>query len=53
MGRLDLMIDSDPQEVDGYRTNPKLMENEGLPSCSKTIRDFYINLVKELKEKGF
>lgn len=53
MGRLDLMIDSDPQEVDGYRTNPKLMEHEGLPSGSKTIRDFYINLVKELKEKGF
>ena len=43
---------SHPHEVDGYRTNPKLRENESLPAGSKTIRDFYINLVRELKEKG-
>ena len=44
---------SHPQEVDGYRTNPKLLENEGLPNGSKTIRDFYVSLVRELKEKEF
>lgn len=43
---------SHPHEVDGYRTNPKLREHEGLPNGSTTIRDFYINLVRELKEKG-
>lgn len=39
-------------EVDGYRSNPKIKENENLPIGSKTIRDFYISLVRELKEKG-
>ena len=39
------------QEVDGYRTNPALKEHEGLPAGSKTIRDFYLSLVHELKEK--
>lgn len=40
------------QEVDGYRTNPAIKEHEGLPEGSKTIRDFYLSLVHELKEKG-
>jgi triacylglycerol lipase len=44
---------SHPHEVDGYRTNPRLKEIESLPSGSKTIRDFYINLVRELKDTGF
>lgn len=44
---------SHPHEVDGYRTNPRLKENESLPSGSKTIRDFYISLVRELKDTGF
>ncbi len=43
---------SHPHEVDGYRTNPKIKESENLPHGSKTIRDFYIGLVRELKEKG-
>ena len=43
---------SHPHEVDGYRTNPKIKQNPGLPAGSKTIRDFYIGLVRELKEKG-
>ena len=43
---------SHPHEVDGYRTNPKIKESENLPSGSKTIRDFYIALVRELKEMG-
>ena len=44
---------SHAHEVDAYRTNPKLKEANGLPKNSKTIRDFYINLIAELKEKGF
>lgn len=44
---------SHAHEVDAYRTNPKLKEANGLPKNSKTIRDFYINLIAELKEEGF
>lgn len=44
---------SHAHEVDAYRTNPKIKEADGLPKNSKTIRDFYINLVGELKEKGY
>lgn len=44
---------SHAHEVDAYRTNPKIKEADGLPKNSKTIRDFYINLIAELKEKGF
>lgn len=43
---------SHPHEVDGYRTNPRIKESENLPSGSTTIRDFYIGLVRELKEIG-
>ena len=44
---------SHAHEVDAYRTNPKIKEADGLPKNSKTIRDFYINLIAELKEEGF
>lgn len=44
---------SHAHEVDAYRTNPRIKEADGLPKNSKTIRDFYINLIAELKEKGF
>ena len=44
---------SHTHEVDGYRTNPRLKESESLPTGSKTIRDFYISLVRELKDTGF
>ncbi|WP_191013764.1 esterase/lipase family protein [Treponema zioleckii] len=43
---------SHPHEVDGYRTNPEIKESENLPAGSKTIRDFYIGLVRELKDMG-
>ncbi len=43
---------SHAHEVDAYRTNPMLKEHPGLPAGTKTIRDFYVGLVKELKVKG-
>lgn len=43
---------SHAHEVDAYRTNPKIKEFTGFPKNAKTIRDFYIRLVEELKEKG-
>lgn len=43
---------SHAHEVDAYRSNPELKLHDGLPAGSKTVHDFYLGVVRELKEQG-